>query len=358
MAADQNSDVLPILSDAVPSFAQAMRGYDRAQVDSYVAQLDVDLRQALAERDAIAARSRPISPRSSASAQAQIESLRRQLRAATERITADNVEEHVAQILKGAQADAASAAQRREGRGGDPSVPARWTPPTAPSPQRRPRRSGSCPRRTRGSRWRTRPSVPAWPRSTRARRAVEKELTESRARAEAEEARLTARPRRSATASTPRRRPSASGWTRRHRRPATGPTRTSRSRCARGASPSTRRSTRTARRRRSRQPRRVATAKATAARLVEEAHAEVRRLKTIREESHHYLRALHGRLGDSLAESEKAGEALDARARRRPDLTSAPSGGAYGVSRRRGAKVPVSCSRGSPCRSCGRAGRR
>jgi hypothetical protein len=63
----------------------------------------------------------------------------------------------------------------------------------------------------------------------------------------------------------------------------------------------------------------VASAKTTAARLVEEAHAEVRRLKTIREESHHYLRALHGRLGDSLAESKKTAEELDARAADPPE---------------------------------------
>ena len=39
-----NTDVLPMLTDANPGFDSAMRGYDRAQVDSYLSRLDADLR--------------------------------------------------------------------------------------------------------------------------------------------------------------------------------------------------------------------------------------------------------------------------------------------------------------------------
>ena len=46
-----NTDVLPMLTDANPGFDSVMRGYDRAQVDSYLARLDADLRAAALERD-------------------------------------------------------------------------------------------------------------------------------------------------------------------------------------------------------------------------------------------------------------------------------------------------------------------
>ena len=55
--------------------------------------------------------------------------------------------------------------------------------------------------------------------------------------------------------------------------------------------------------------------------MVDEALEEMRRLKTIREESHHYLRSLHGRLGDSLAESEQAGADIDAKVADGPEST-------------------------------------
>ena len=47
-----NTDVLPMLTDANPGFDSVMRGYDRAQVDSYLARLDADVRAANTERDA------------------------------------------------------------------------------------------------------------------------------------------------------------------------------------------------------------------------------------------------------------------------------------------------------------------
>jgi cell division septum initiation protein DivIVA len=102
---EHNSDLLP-LYEASRGFDTSMRGYDRAQVDREIGRLDDDLRVTAAERDSAAARSADLAAQL-ASAQAQAESLRRQLRAATETVTAENVEEHVKQILQTAKADAA-----------------------------------------------------------------------------------------------------------------------------------------------------------------------------------------------------------------------------------------------------------
>src|SRR5919108_2681128 len=105
MTEPPGADLLP-LYETSRGFDSAMRGYDREQVDREIGRLDDDLRVTAAERDAAAARSADLAAQL-ASAQAQIESLRRQLRAATETVTADNVDEHVKQILNSAKADAA-----------------------------------------------------------------------------------------------------------------------------------------------------------------------------------------------------------------------------------------------------------
>jgi len=105
MAGDEPTDVLPILNNDDRGFDPAIRGYDRAQVDAFVARLDGDLRAAQADRDAIAGRSADIAAQL-ANAHAQVESLRRQLRSATEQVTRENVDEHVAATLKAAQAEA------------------------------------------------------------------------------------------------------------------------------------------------------------------------------------------------------------------------------------------------------------
>jgi cell division septum initiation protein DivIVA len=102
---EPTQDLLP-LYEASRGFDTAMRGYDRAQVDREINRLDDDVRVTAAERDAAAARSADLAAQL-ASAQAQGESLRRQLRAATEAVTTDNVDEHVKQILQAAKADAA-----------------------------------------------------------------------------------------------------------------------------------------------------------------------------------------------------------------------------------------------------------
>ncbi len=106
MASENPTDVLPMLTDANPGFPVAMRGYDRNQVDQFVARMDEDLRATVAERDTAAARSADLAAQL-ASAHAQIESLRRQLRTANEAVTADNIDERVQARLEAANADAA-----------------------------------------------------------------------------------------------------------------------------------------------------------------------------------------------------------------------------------------------------------
>ena len=103
-AADNPTELLPILSDD-RGFDVAIRGYDRAQVEHYLARLDEEIRTITAERDATASRSADLAAQL-ASAHAQIESLRRQLHAATETVTADTVDARVKQILENAVADA------------------------------------------------------------------------------------------------------------------------------------------------------------------------------------------------------------------------------------------------------------
>lgn len=106
MATENPSDVLPMLTDIHPGFDAAMRGYDRTQVDQFLSRMDEDLRAAVAERDAIAGRTADLAAQL-ASAHAQIESLRRQLRTANETVTGENVEERVRKRLEAATADAA-----------------------------------------------------------------------------------------------------------------------------------------------------------------------------------------------------------------------------------------------------------
>jgi DivIVA domain-containing protein len=106
MAAENPTDVLPMLTDANPGFAVAMRGYDRSQVDQFLGRMDEDLRATIAERDAIGARTADLAAQL-ASAHAQIESLRRQLRTANEAVTADNIDERVRARLEAANAEAA-----------------------------------------------------------------------------------------------------------------------------------------------------------------------------------------------------------------------------------------------------------
>lgn len=103
----EQSDVLPILTDDTQrGFDSAIRGYDRAQVDQFLARLEDQLRSVTAERDAAQARSGELAEQLS-SVQAQIDSLRRQLRHANESVTAENVDAHVHQMVETAKSEAA-----------------------------------------------------------------------------------------------------------------------------------------------------------------------------------------------------------------------------------------------------------
>lgn len=104
MSSENYSDAFPILADR--GFDTAMRGYDRRQVDEYVANLDDEVRAATADRDAAIARCADLAAQL-ASLHAQLESLRRQLRRATERPTAENVDTRVREMLDSAAAEAA-----------------------------------------------------------------------------------------------------------------------------------------------------------------------------------------------------------------------------------------------------------
>ena len=104
--AETQSDALSIMSESQRDFDTAMRGYDRRQVDDHLAHVDEDLRAAAGERDAATARSADLAAQL-ASSQAQIESLRRQLRSATTSVDESNLDPAVRQILDVAQADAA-----------------------------------------------------------------------------------------------------------------------------------------------------------------------------------------------------------------------------------------------------------
>src|SRR5215475_8465078 len=104
MSSENYADALPILSDR--GFDTAMRGYDRRQVDEYVANLDDEVRAATADRDAALARCADLAAQL-ASMHAQIESLRRQVRRANEHVTTENVDTRVREMLDSAAAEAA-----------------------------------------------------------------------------------------------------------------------------------------------------------------------------------------------------------------------------------------------------------
>src|SRR6185437_11313921 len=97
-------DTLPIFAER--GFDTAMRGYDRRQVDLYVAQLEDELQATVAAREAAVAQLTA----QLANSNAQLDSLRRQLQAAAEPATEENVEPRVRKILE-------SAGPRRPGCG-------------------------------------------------------------------------------------------------------------------------------------------------------------------------------------------------------------------------------------------------
>jgi cell division septum initiation protein DivIVA len=94
-----------MLAVAERGFDPALRGYDRDQVDRYVTRSEDDLRLAMAQRDSALSRSADLAAQLSA-ANAQLESLHRQLRVANEAVTPDNVDTRVRHLVEAAQADA------------------------------------------------------------------------------------------------------------------------------------------------------------------------------------------------------------------------------------------------------------
>src|SRR6266576_3533271 len=100
MAVDHSADLLPILDER--GFDTAMRGYDKRQVDHYLIKIEDELRDASTDRDIAAARNSELSNQLT-SHQAQIDSLRRQLRAATDPVTEDNVDVAVRALMQDAK---------------------------------------------------------------------------------------------------------------------------------------------------------------------------------------------------------------------------------------------------------------
>jgi len=87
MRPDHPTEALPIFGEVARGFDAAMRGYDRAQVDRYVAAAEDDLRRANAERDAARAQNADLHRRLE-QALAELDSLRQQLRLTAERVSA------------------------------------------------------------------------------------------------------------------------------------------------------------------------------------------------------------------------------------------------------------------------------
>lgn len=94
-----------MLDGAGRGFDAVMRGYDRAQVDHYLDELDEQQKSIAADRDMALSRSADLAAQL-ASTQAQIESLRRQLEAAAP-TTPANIDERVAATLNRAAGEAA-----------------------------------------------------------------------------------------------------------------------------------------------------------------------------------------------------------------------------------------------------------
>jgi DivIVA domain-containing protein len=107
MAADDSTELLPVMGGGEPSFDTAMRGYDKRQVDDYVSRLEADL------LDAMSARDLALSVSAERAAQlagvgAQIESLEQLLAHArsSQTIDVNNVDALVAGKLVAARDDA------------------------------------------------------------------------------------------------------------------------------------------------------------------------------------------------------------------------------------------------------------
>jgi DivIVA domain-containing protein len=107
MAADNNNnEILPLLGDDEPHFDVAMRGYDKRQVDEYVARAEAEIAETTAARDSALSASADRAAQL-ASREAHIESLTRQAAKASAPINPANVSERIREMLQLANEEAA-----------------------------------------------------------------------------------------------------------------------------------------------------------------------------------------------------------------------------------------------------------
>ncbi|MDQ6911099.1 MAG: DivIVA domain-containing protein, partial [Actinomycetota bacterium] len=105
MSSDHTSELFPILEDDGREFETTMRGYDRRQVDSYLARTEAELAALTGERDSALNRSADLAAQL-ANSHAEIESLRRRLVDTAVEVTPENVHARVRPIVELAQAEA------------------------------------------------------------------------------------------------------------------------------------------------------------------------------------------------------------------------------------------------------------
>ena len=88
---DHTSELFPMMAEGGRDFEVSLRGYDKRQVDAYVARSEAELVALTGERDSATSRSADLAAQL-ANSHAQIESLRRHLAESSADITADNVD--------------------------------------------------------------------------------------------------------------------------------------------------------------------------------------------------------------------------------------------------------------------------
>jgi cell division septum initiation protein DivIVA len=114
MAADeQSTDLIPLLGENDPQFDLVMRGYDRRQVEEYVARTEADLADLQAAKDAALAISADRAAQL-ANREAHIESLKRQAIKSTENINPANVSDRIRDMLQLATDEAAQTRRTAE----------------------------------------------------------------------------------------------------------------------------------------------------------------------------------------------------------------------------------------------------
>jgi DivIVA domain-containing protein len=112
-AEDQSTELLPLLDSDEPFFDVTMRGYDKRQVDDYVARAAVQLAELTAARDAALATSADRAAQL-ASREAQIESLRAQAAKRTETLDPALVTDRIREMLQLATEEAAQTRRTAE----------------------------------------------------------------------------------------------------------------------------------------------------------------------------------------------------------------------------------------------------